>query len=570
MFNVGRCFRVRYYKKYNILRVKTSRQFHEFTKNKKTQTNALKRKDRIKKGKALQFKEKLKLFVFSSLYFFTCDYIYHVYVLSDRHSANNANRRNNNEKAENYQTNEHDHAEDRGVGMGKTLMNYINWMNIFETSKGKDKENIKHENGNKHMGGNEIQEIKVQKGSQRKDKFSGNKEEIKICSVCDDDDPYEIKINRVKRSAWDQENSKDDGKESEKKEQIYGYSMSSNGQNRDNNRRIGEGGTAQRNSIGGEEKNMKDLIVSNIYKNDVFNWCNLFLFVNGIVFLSWRLSEIVENKRFFYFMCRNFICSYENVKRKYYHTMFTASISHITLPHFLFNMWAFHTISNTLLSPEIKENKKNYYFFFNYKSSVLEKKMTDNDIMKVCFLSSIISTLPYIFLHKRNQLLGASGAVMGLVYILSTVKPNEVFVSLFPLPYVKMTALQLCHLSILTNFVFLFLKRNHFSIAWSAHLFGLMGGAIYNIYQRKQNNNKNYYPFIQLSIKNGSIDYLNSYLDFLDFVKCLQLQIRIFFSFDPRSMQNMNRQITSIKHMQSQRRLKYHMLKVKNLEAMSK
>ncbi|GAB67617.1 serine protease [Plasmodium cynomolgi strain B] len=507
MFNAGRYFRASYYKKKNIFHVKGSRQFHGFVKSRRVQTNALKRKDRIKRGKFLQLKEKLQLIIFSSVYFFACDYVYHVYVLSDnasrtssrttsRTTSRTANRASNHsgEDKGNDPKCKDEHAGGKG-GVGTTMMEYIKWMNIFSSAQGKDDQNLKQQDGECRRK-NDGNKMEAKKGSHKKDHLSSDRGDVKICSVCEED-PYEIKINRVKRSSGKEETNQT-GKPNQygqssyaanQKDQLPSQDRSGSGRSHPNN------GNPQRNSIGGEEKKMKDLIVSNFQRNDLFNGCNLFLFANGVVFLCWRLSEI---------------------------------------------------------------------------SSVLEKKVTDRDIMKVYVLSSIVSTVPYIFLHKGNQLLGASGAVMGLVYILATVKPNEVFVSLFPLPYLKMTSLQLCHLSILTNFVFLFCRRNHFNIAWLAHLFGLMGGALYNFYQRRKNNNKNYYPFIELSLKNGPIDYLNSYLDFVDFVKCLQLQIRIFFSLDPRTMQNMNRKINSIKNMQSQRRMKYHMLKVKNLEAMSR
>ncbi|KJP85923.1 hypothetical protein AK88_04455 [Plasmodium fragile] len=570
MFNAGRYLRASYYKNKNTFHVKGSRHLHGFAKSRSVQTNAIKRKDRINRGKFLKFKEKLQLIIFSSVYFFACDYVYHVYVLRANASRTaNSTSNHSGEDARNDAKYKDEHTGGEG-GFGTTMMEYIKWMNIFSSAQGKDGQQLKQQDG-ECRGENDDHKVKGQKASHKKDHLSSDRGDARICSVCEED-PYEIKINRVKRSSGKEESSKT-GKPDQygqssyarnQRDQQHNHDGSGSGRSHPNN------GTPQRSSIGGEEKNMKDLIVSNFYRNDLFNGCNLFLFANGVVFLCWRLSDVAGNKKLFHFMCRNFICSYENVRRKYYHTIFTASMSHITLPHFLFNMWAFHTISNTLLSPEIKENKTNYYFFFNYKSSVLEKKMTDKDIMKIYALSSIVSTVPYILLHRSNQLLGASGAVMGLVYILSTVKPNEVFVSLFPLPYLKMTSLQLCHLSILTNFVFLFCRRNHFNIAWLAHLFGLMGGALYNLYQRKKNSNMNYYPFIELSLKNGPIDYLNSYLDFVDFIKCLQLQVRIFFSLDPHAMQSMNRKIISIKNMQSQRRMMYHKLKVKNLEAMSK
>ncbi|CRH01640.1 rhomboid protease ROM6, putative [Plasmodium relictum] len=478
--------------------------FHGFIKKRKIKNSVLKRKDRIKIEKKIKFKEKLKIIFFSSIYFFSADYIYHVYILKDKNENNliNQEKKNINEKK-------------------SELPGYLNKINILSKGSNTINQNVEKE------------KIKI-----------NEKREIK--KIQQNEDPYEIKINRIKKKDGDENYIE---KELiNKKNQIFGYN--------------------ENNKMTDKENNIKDIIANNCYRQHFLNGCNLFLLANGIVFLSWRLGELMKNKKLFHFMSRNFICSFDNIKKKYYHTILTASISHITFPHFLFNMWAFHTITNVLLSPEIKENKKNY-LFFNYKSNSLEKKINDNDIINICILSSLFSTIPYIFLNKKNQILGASGAIMGLIYILSTVKPNEVFISIFPFPYLKLSSLQLCHLTILTNFLFLFFKRNVFSVAWSAHLFGLLGGVFYNIYQRK-NNNYNYYPFIELSLKNGYIDYLNSYLDFVDMLKCLQLRTELFFSLDKNYIKILNRKIHTIKMLQSQRRLKYNIQKMKNLENMSK
>ncbi|CRG95158.1 rhomboid protease ROM6, putative [Plasmodium gallinaceum] len=491
------------YKKF-FFHFNDKRCIYNFTKKKKIKNNVLKRKDRIKKEKNIKLKEKLKIIFFSSIYFFSVDFIYHVYILKDKNESNSVNeeKKNINEKKE-------------------VLASYLNKVNILNKGCNTKSEPIQNEK----IRNNEKKEIKI---------------------IQSNEDPYEIKINRIKRKDGDENYIE---KELiNKKNQIFGYN--------------------ENNKMKNQENNIKDTIVNNCYRQPFLNGCNLFLLVNGVVFLSWRLSELIKNKKLYHFMNRHFICSYDNIKKKYYHTILTASISHITFPHFLFNMWAFHTITNALLSPEIKENKKSY-LFFNYKSNILEKKINDKDIINICVLSSLLSTIPYIFLNKKNKILGASGAIMGLIYILSTVKPNEVFISIFPFPYLKLSSLQLCHLTIFTNFLFLFFKRNFFSVAWSAHLFGLLGGVFYNIYQRK-NKNFNYYPFIELSLKNGYIDYLNSYLDFIDMMKCLQLRTKLFFSLDQNSIKILNKKIHTIKMLQSQRRLKFNIQKMKNLENMSK
>ncbi|VWU49368.1 rhomboid protease ROM6, putative [Hepatocystis sp. ex Piliocolobus tephrosceles] len=545
MFNFCWYLRTNCYKR-NISHIINKRRFHQFISKRGLQTVAIKRKDRIKRERKLNLREKIKLIIFSSIYFFACDYIYHVYILH--------NKTTENDKSENEKKNT------------TSLLNYIksiiiptniqskkNDVNINSTQQQKEKEgetkNIFNES--------------VVKNNYRKENKSDNnrqceKNEIKNCKT-KEQDPYEIKINRItKKKEFENRGTKFSEKDTSQNNQLFGYDINKKNGNKKNENN--------------EEKSLKTVITDSIYNNHLFNYCNLFMYANGIVFLCWRLSDLARNKKFYHFMCRHFICSYENIKKKYFHTILTAGISHMTFPHFLFNMWAFHTISNALLCPEIKQEKTNNYynFFFTSKSSIVEKKINELSIINICLLSSAISTIPYVLIHKRNKILGASGSIMGLVFILSTLKPNETFISIFPLPYLKLTALQLCHISILTNVLFLFFKKNHFSVAWLAHLFGLAGGAIYNVYQRKKNNNFNYYPFIQLSVKNGYIDYLNSYYDFLDTLTYLKLRTKLFFSLDIKDMQKISSQIQNTKFLQSRRRLRLQSLKVKNLEAMSK
>ncbi|KYN97222.1 putative rhomboid protease ROM6 [Plasmodium gaboni] len=521
---------------------------------------ALKRKDRLRCERKLKLREKFKIIVYTSLYFFTCDYLYHEFILKNNKNENKEEKKNeqnidpvglnNKIKKKEYDNNNNNYnniykPNDSLKNDQSYFFLYSNpFVNFFVDSI--KKLNIFVNSNTIH---NENEDKQGDKNLKKVDKKNDEKE----------NNSYEIKITRGSRNKNIYENSIID------KEKLLYKGNYHNNNNNDNNE------TYKKHN--NNNNNMSNIISNHIYnKNYFFNKCNLFLLCNGLIFITWRISEVLTNKRLFHFMCRNFICSYNNIKKKYIHTLITSSVSHITFPHFLFNMWAFYTITNTLLSPEIGESKKKFYFF-NYKSNVLQQKMNDQDIINICVLSSICSTIPYILLNKKNQILGASGSIMGLVYILSTLKPNEVFISIFPLPYLKLTALQLCHLSILTNIFFLFFRKkkiNHFNIAWSAHIFGLLGGALYNIYQRKIKNNNNYYPFIQLSIKNGYLDYVNSYLDLLDMLKCFHLQTKMFFSLDIKTMQSLNRKIQSIKSHTAQRRMHFQIKKMKNLEFLSK
>ncbi|CAD2098305.1 hypothetical protein YYG_03178 [Plasmodium vinckei petteri] len=523
MFNYYKYFRTNYFK-YRFLHININKRFHAFTKVVgKIQETAIKNKE-----KNIKLKEKVKLIIFSSFYFFACDYLYHVYILKGNEKVEEGEAYTTKEKVLTYNT-----KKDENTYQNNEMMpNFIKWINIFSRPEQTDKYIL------------------------QKDGANSSDQNTQRCDInVDDENTYVIKINNIKKKQDEQNYQSDEY--TVIRNNIFGYNMGNV-----------IGGDTGKNPM--QERNFKEIIENNLYRKDLLSGHNLFLAANGIIFLCWRLGDIVRNKRFYNFMCRHFICSYENIKKKRYHTIFTASISHMTLPHFLFNMWAYHTITNTLLYPEIKEKKTNYYYFFNYKSNILEKKITNKDIISVCLLSSVMSTIPYVLINRSTQLLGASGAIMGLVYTLSVVKPNEIFVSVFPFPYLKLSALQLCHMSILTNFIFLFYKRNNFNIAWSAHLFGLLGGALYSYYQRKINNNYNYYPFIQLSTQNGYLDYTNTYLDLLDFMKTLKLQTISFFSLDQRNIQQINKQLYMIQYTKSQRRAKIHAMKINNLKQMEK
>lgn len=538
-----------------------------------TKTYARTRVKRKKDKKKIHLKERVKLVVFSSLYFIFIDYLYHKYVLKDTpdwKTTENEKNKNNNTNIKTDKTNSVSYSVDPQKKI-HALMQYFkkDGSESANISSSNESDNHRIKNRNILNESNKPFRDFFSKGEQSKSDESVNNKK----TVEEEEEEDTIKVNRIhnqqsnnsifyvtdsldrlSREWWNNkfflknDKKEENDKKGILKKDIYD-SINDNKQ--------------------GKYKNSNDTsLVRDVYRQFVFNGCNLFLFINGVVFLGWRLSELVRNKRFHNFMSRNFICSYENLKKKYYHTCLTASISHITFPHFLFNMYAFYVISNALVSPEIKESAKKY-FFFNFKSNTVEKKITDIDIINVCILSSLCSTIPYVLLNKNNRVLGASGSLMGLIYILSTVKPNEVFVSLFPFPYLKLTALQLCHITILTNFLFLFVKRNVFNVAWTAHLFGFLGGAIYNIYQRNKNN-YNYYPFWELSLTNGKIDYRNSYDDFLVFLNCFQLKMQLLFTLDPNKERAINKKINSIKFMQMQRKIKINNQKKKNMDSITR
>ncbi|SBT40120.1 rhomboid protease ROM6, putative [Plasmodium ovale wallikeri] len=289
MFRSYRYLRDSHHYKRNFLYISKKRQFHDFAKKKGARTaNAVKRRDKIKEEKNVKLREKIKLIIFSSIYLFACDYLYHVYILKD--SRKRVGSLEGEKKGPN--------CVNEGVSNG-TLLSYFKVMNIFPNEKGQEKEGQRDYTG---------EHTNYHKGETTRNQ----KEDIKKFNALNED-PYEIKINRIKSKDETGRNCTTTGNSTTKGNRAT-TGNGSEGKNLSTKNQVfsyDQGG-----SPNGQEKNFKDLIADNFYRNDILNGCNLFLFANGL--LSIKNGYIDYLNSYFDFVdmlkCFNLQLSYNDRK----------------------------------------------------------------------------------------------------------------------------------------------------------------------------------------------------------------------------------------------------------------
>ncbi|SJK86167.1 Rhomboid-like protease 6 [Babesia microti strain RI] len=238
-----------------------------------------------------------------------------------------------------------------------------------------------------------------------------------------------------------------------------------------------------------------------------------FLFYTcGTVFLMWAIAENSKNTSLLRFMRRHFIASSESLNSKRYHTLFTAGISHSSFLHLTLNMMMLNMILDEFsksrgivnmdfngISKFFSNIIKGYGNFptFNLNNS---DYVTNFDIYTSFWLSTFVSSLGHSLLYG-SPVLGASGGISGLMYLMATTSPNSTFRTIFPIPGIKLSALQIMQVFIAMNLFFITSKRFHTNIAWAAHLFGVATGIVYCWVQRNIFDRQYFKSFTKLSSK---------------------------------------------------------------------
>eukprot|EP00413_Alexandrium_margalefii_P018984 CAMPEP_0204536738 /NCGR_PEP_ID=MMETSP0661-20131031/14693_1 /ASSEMBLY_ACC=CAM_ASM_000606 /TAXON_ID=109239 /ORGANISM="Alexandrium margalefi, Strain AMGDE01CS-322" /LENGTH=179 /DNA_ID=CAMNT_0051543275 /DNA_START=119 /DNA_END=658 /DNA_ORIENTATION=- len=83
----------------------------------------------------------------------------------------------------------------------------------------------------------------------------------------------------------------------------------------------------------------------------------------------------------------------------------------------------------------------------------------------------------HVLAHPNTAVLGASGALMGVLTAAGLLEPERRFRMLFPLPGLTLSMLQVADLALLANLMgFVLLRRWFGSVAWAAHLGGTAAG----------------------------------------------------------------------------------------------
>ncbi|UKK00322.2 integral membrane protein [Theileria orientalis] len=259
---------------------------------------------------------------------------------------------------------------------------------------------------------------------------------------------------------------------------------------------------------------------------------NAFIAICGSVFALWKLAENTVSQKFTDFMSNHFVASYEAIKAKRYHTLITSAISHTSFLHFGLNCMFFHQlmktfhnnmafqtapVNSTIQSFARSFFSANHIFPGSYQAKTKKAgAVNTNDIFNVLLLSAVLSSLGHVLMYK-TPVVGASGAISGLMYLLASTFPNTYFKTVFPLPGMNLSILQIGQLFVATNLYFLMYVKGS-NIAWAAHLFGMAGGALYCLFQQYVNKRPGFYNPVLLSIKTAKGQWKRTFQRFFKHV----------------------------------------------------
>lgn len=146
------------------------------------------------------------------------------------------------------------------------------------------------------------------------------------------------------------------------------------------------------------------------------------------------------------------VCSGDHLRRGQVHTLLTSCVSHQGFLHFAGNTWGiflFGNIAATVLSPR--------------------------ELAALLTISGAGSSVCHSILHPRTPVLGASGALMGLITASAFLDPGKRL--LVPGPGITISMLQIADLTFATNVLgLLMLRRRWPTVAWAAHIGGMSAG----------------------------------------------------------------------------------------------
>merc|ERR1712039_331278 len=148
------------------------------------------------------------------------------------------------------------------------------------------------------------------------------------------------------------------------------------------------------------------------------------------------------------------LCSMANLQRGRVHTLLTSTFSHQHAVHFVVNVYGMGLFgflaADTLSSREV------------------------GVMISACGVSS---SAAHVLCHPRIPVLGASGALMGLITVDALLQPEKRFNMVLPFPGLTLSMLQVADLALSANLIGFFLLRRYLgSVAWAAHLGGTAAG----------------------------------------------------------------------------------------------
>lgn len=221
--------------------------------------------------------------------------------------------------------------------------------------------------------------------------------------------------------------------------------------------------------------------------------------LNASVFALWRYTFSTNNSKFIQMMMNHFVCNPNNLIHSRWHSALFAGFSHMTLTHFLVNF---------LCLDILIRNLSNY--------------LTEKEITSIYILSAILGSLSNVILLK-SSVLGASAAVLGLIFVNSCIDPRAQYMMLFPLPGLTLSSLQLTQMALFFDSLMtslMLMGINIFGgVAWVGHLFGMLGGAMYSVYKQQIQKDQRFYSFTALCRRYTISDWRRSYLGMLQYFK---------------------------------------------------
>uniref|UniRef100_A0A0G4IEP0 Peptidase S54 rhomboid domain-containing protein n=1 Tax=Chromera velia CCMP2878 TaxID=1169474 RepID=A0A0G4IEP0_9ALVE len=220
------------------------------------------------------------------------------------------------------------------------------------------------------------------------------------------------------------------------------------------------------------------------------------------------------------FVISNAAASAAGLRQGKLHTLFTASLTHVSFLHLLMNVLAFDVL---------------------YRS--MKGALSNTDMWQLFSVSSIMS-IGFHTLSSPLPVMGLSGVVMAMGVVTAAVNPRETFTMLFPVPGLMLTTLQVADVFFFFNLLMAsrrgLIPRGVFSssssvpspekpffVAWHGHLFGLIAGGLFVEWKRLVEGRRDVKDLAELHYRYFLGDWKNSFADFGDSWRAFQLRRKI-------------------------------------------
>jgi membrane associated rhomboid family serine protease len=146
--------------------------------------------------------------------------------------------------------------------------------------------------------------------------------------------------------------------------------------------------------------------------------------------------------------------------------------------------WKFFT---SVLGHSGPEHLFNNLFFLGLFGSIYERWTTGKNFLATFVISALFANLTAFIFFPNSVIIGASGGAMGILAALAVYRPNSIGLALgVPLP---MWAVLIVY--IFTNLAGLTGSTN---VAYEAHLFGILSGAVFGFWIRDSEKRLNRRP----------------------------------------------------------------------------